>query len=263
MGNQSPIALKNPIASNMSVMRSSLWGGLLNALTYNLNRKQDRVRLFELGSSYCAVSEGYVEKSKIAGVLYGDVLPEQWAEKARQADFFDAKATVDALCGNQAEYRAETHSALHPGQSAAVQIRGIRIGWLGKLHPKWQQQYGLAKNTFLFELDTEALLQAGIAQYREVPKFPAVRRDIAVIVDEHLPVQTIVETVQKAKIPLLQEIQLFDIYQGKGVSENKKSLAFLVLMQDTDKTLQDADADGLMEKLLKLLQTQFDAQLRS
>ncbi len=263
MGNENPIALKNPIASNMGVMRSGLWGGLLSALTYNLNRKQDRVRLFELGTSYGEVPEGYAEKAKTAAVLYGDVLPEQWAEKARQVDFFDAKATVDALCGNMVEYRAESHPALHPGQSAAVYLRGKHIGWLGKLHPKWQQQYDLAKNTFLFELDTEALMLAKVAQYREVPKFPAVRRDVAVIVDENIPVQAIVQAVQKAKIPLLQELQLFDVYQGKGIEENKKSLAFLVLMQDTDRTLQDADTDAVMEKLLKLLQTQFDAQLRS
>ncbi len=263
MGNDNPIALKNPIASNMSVMRSSLWGGLLDALSYNLNRKQDRAMLFELGASYHAASEGFVEKAKIAGVFYGDALPEQWAETARQADFFDVKATVDVLVGPRAEYQAETHPALHPGQSAGVYLQGGRVGWLGKLHPKWQQQYDLAKNTFLFELDVQALLQAKVTRYQEVPKFPAVRRDIAVIVDDNVPVQAIVHAVQAAKIPLLQEIRLFDVYQGKGIVENKKSLAFLVLMQDTDKTLQDADADDVMKKLLDLFQKRFDAQLRA
>ncbi len=263
MANDTPIALKNPIASNLGVMRTGLWGGLLDALSYNLNRKQERVTLFELGASYHAASGAYVEKTKISGVFYGDVLPEQWAEKARQADFYDVKATVDALTSNMAEYRAEAHPALHPGQSAGVYLCGNHIGWLGKLHPKWQQKLDFAKNTFLFELDVQALLQTEVARYREVPKFPAVRRDVAVVVDANLPVQAIVQAVKVAKISLLQEVQLFDVYQGKGVEGNKKSLAFLVLMQDTDKTMQDVDADIVMDKLLKLLQTQFGAQLRS
>lgn len=263
MANDTPIALKNPIASNMGVMRTGLWGGLLDALSYNLNRKQERVMLFELGASYHAASGAYAEKTKISGVFHGDVLPEQWAEKARQADFYDVKATVDALTANMAEYRVESHPALHPGQSAGVYLREKHIGWLGKMHPKWQQKLDLAKNTFLFELDVQALLQTEVARYREVPKFPAVRRDVAVVVEADLPVQAIVQAVKMAKIPLLQEVQLFDVYQGKGVEENKKSLAFLVLMQDTDRTMQDADADIVMDKLLKLLQAQFGAQLRS
>jgi phenylalanyl-tRNA synthetase beta chain len=263
MGNANPIALKNPIASNLSVMRSGLWGGLLDTLTYNLNRKQERAMLFEIGASYFADKKKYKEDTQISGLWYGAFQPEQWGAAARDVDFYDVKATVDALTNNQAEYRQEAHSALHPGQSARVYLHNKPIGWLGKLHPKWQQQYSLPKNTVLFELQAVSLLQNKAAKYQEVPKFLPVRRDIAIVVDADLPVQAIVDAVNSARIPLVQQIQLFDIYQGKGIAENKKSLAFLVLMQDTHKTLLDIEAETAMAELLKLLQNQFGASLRN
>lgn len=263
MGNANPIKLKNPIASNLSVMRSSLWGGLLDVLTYNLNRKQERAMLFEIGASYFSDKQSYCEQTQVSGLFYGEFQPEQWGGKARDVDFFDVKAIVNSLTHNQAEYRAEAHPALHPGQSAQVYLHGKPIGWLGKLHPKWQQHYNLPKNTVLFELAVAPLMQTKVAQYQEVSKFLPVRRDIAVVVDADLPVQTIVNAVHEAKIPLLHQIQLFDVYQGKGIAENKKSLAFLVLMQDTHKTLLDTEAEAAMAELLKLLEIKFGASLRN
>jgi phenylalanyl-tRNA synthetase beta chain len=236
---------------------------LLDALTYNLNRKQERAMLFEIGASYFADKKNYREEMQVSGLCYGDFQPEQWGEKSREVDFYDVKATVDALTNNQAEYRQEAHSALHPGQSARVYLRGEPIGWLGKLHPKWQQQYNLSKSTILFELALAPLLQTKLTKYAEVSKFLPVRRDIAVVVDTNLPVQAIVDAVNSARIPLLQQIQLFDIYQGKGIAEDKKSLAFLVLMQDTHKTLLDIETETTMAELLKLLQKQFGATLRN
>ena len=262
-GNTFPIKLKNPIASNMSVMRSGLWGGLLDALTYNLNRKQERAMLFEIGSSYFADKNNYHEETQVSGLCYGAFQPEQWGVPTKDVDFYDVKAHVDALTNNQAEYRQEAHPALHPGQSARIYINNKPIGWLGKLHPKWQQQYSLAKGTILFELALAPLLQTQVTKYQEVSKFLPIRRDIAVLVDENLPVQAIIDAVNSAKIPLVQQIQLFDIYQGKGIAENKKSLAFLILMQDTNKTLLDIEAEAAMAELLKLLQKQFDAMLRN
>ena len=263
LGNANPIKLKNPIASNMSVMRSGLWGGLLDALTYNLNRKQERAMLFEIGASYHLQKQTYREQTHVAALFYGAYQPEQWASATKDADFYDVKAHVDALTHNQAEYRAETHCALHPGQSARVYLHGKAIGWLGKLHPKWQQQYGLAKGTILFELNVDDILQTQVAQYAEVSKFLPIRRDIAVIVDVDLPVQALINAVKQANIPLLQDMQLFDVYQGKGIAENKKSLAFLILIQDTNKTLLDTEAEATMAKLLKLLQNQFGATPRN
>lgn len=263
LGNTAPIKLKNPIASNLSVMRSGLWGGLLDVLTYNLNRKQERALVFEIGNSYHPAAQGFEERAQLSGLFYGDYQPEQWSAAKRDVDFFDVKATIDHLTSQKAEYRQEVHPALHPGQSARVYVNNQPIGWLGKLHPKFQQQYGLTKTAMLFELEINALLATHVPKYQEVSKFLPVRRDIAVVVNDDVSVQAMVNAVNQAKIPLLQQIQLFDVYQGKGIPENQKSLAFLVLIQDTHKTLVDTEAEEAMAKLLRLLQNQFGAVLRN
>ncbi len=170
---------------------------------------------------------------------------------------------MDALTQNRAEYVPGEHPALHPGQTARVMLAGKAIGWLGKLHPKWQQQYELPRGAILFELDAEPLLSRALPQYQELPKFPPVRRDLAVIVDEKVPVQAILDTVRNAKIPLLHSVALFDLYKGKGIAENKKSLAFLVLMQDTQKTLTDEEADEVVARVLDLMARQHGAELRT
>ncbi len=261
--NMNPIKLKNPLASNLSVMRTHLWGGLLDVLTYNLNRKQERAMLFEVGVTFHRQAHGYDEETHIAGLRYGSVVPEQWGETVRDVDFYDVKTTVDTLTHHQAVYRKEIHPALHPGQTARVYINGQAVGWLGKLHPKWQQHYNLPKNTILFELATQKLLQTEVTTYKEVSKFIPIRRDIAIVVDKHLEAQTLIDAVYAANIPLVQKMQLFDIYQGKGIPETKKSLAFLILMQDTHKTMVDSEAEAAMAQLLSLLENKFDAQLRN
>ena len=263
LGNTNPIMLKNPIASNLSVMRSGLWGGLLDTLTYNLNRKQERAMLFEIGASYHQDEQAYSEKTRVAGLFYGAFQPEQWAVASKDVDFYDLKAHVDSLTHSQAEYCAETHAALHPGQSACVYLHGKPIGWIGKLHPKWQQHYSLTKSTFLFELETKPLLTQALPAYQEVAKTLAIRRDLAIVVDEHIAVQAILSAINHAHIPLVSQVQLFDIYQGKGIPENKKSLALSVFMQDTHNTLVDNDAEVAMAELLKLLKDKFGGSLRS
>ena len=263
LGNASPIKLKNPIASNLSVMRSGLWGGLLDTLTYNLNRKQERALLFEVGASYHQEKQGYSEQTRVAGLFYGAFQPEQWAAATKDVDFYDVKAHVDTLTHGQAEYRAEAHPALHPGQTARVYLRGKAIGWLGKLHPKWQQHYNLTKSTFLFELEAAPLLIKALPVYQEVPKTLPIRRDLAVVVDANITVQAFLGAIEAAHISLVSQVQLFDIYQGKGIPENKKSLALSVFMQDTHKTLVDSEAEAAMAELLQLLEKQFGATLRN
>ena len=271
LANANPITLKNPIASNLSTMRSGLWGGLLDVLTYNLNRKQERAMVFEVGSTFhhadkAQVKSGdnaYREETHVAGLCYGASLPEQWSESERDFDFYDVKTLVEMLTHGQAEYRQETHPALHPGQSARVYLQGKAIGWIGKLHPKWQQKYDLPKSATLFELEARLLLSTALPVYEEVSKFIAVRRDIAVVVDDSVEAGAIIDAVVAAKIPLLQKIQLFDIYQGKGIEGGKKSLAFLILIQDTHKTIVDSEAEAAMAELLKLLEDKFCAQLRN
>lgn len=263
LGNNAPIKLKNPIASNLSVMRTSLWGGLLDTLCYNLNRKQDRAFLFEIGAVFHQIDAAYQETARISGLAYGSAKPEQWAATNADIDFFDVKANVNALIGKACSYEKAEHSALHPGQSARIVLNGKAIGWLGKLHPKWQQHYDLPKSTYLFELDASAVLSRQLSAYQEVSKLLPVRRDIAIVLDENIAVETVLSAIRKASIPLVLDVALFDLYQGKGIADNKKSLALSVLMHDTQKTLTDSDADTVMTNLLQLLANNFDAVLRN
>ena len=263
LGNANPIKLQNPIASNLSVMRTSLWGGLLDTLTYNLNRKQDRAFLFEIGTVYFKHSNGFVETTRVSGLAYGSAKPEQWAANSEDVDFFEVKAHVDRLLGSQAVYEKAEHVALHPGQTARILKDGKVIGFLGKLHPKWQQHYSFSKGTYLFELDLEAISSRDIPSYQEVSKLLPIRRDLAVVLDEKIAVGEVFASLKNANIPLIQDVSLFDLYQGQGVPENKKSLALSVLMHDTQKTLTDSDADTTVANLLQLLQNEFGATLRN
>lgn len=261
-GNAAPITLKNPIASQMSVMRSSLLGGLLAALRTNLARKQPRVRLFEVGGCFAAGAGGYVQHERVGGLAYGSALPEQWGESARNVDFYDVKADVEALFAPAAlSFAALAHPALHPGRSAQVLLGGKAIGWIGELHPQWQQQYDLPQVPVWFELDLAALTQATVPRATEVSRFPAVRRDLAVVVAENVAVQSLLDAMRVAQAPNVVELALFDLYRGKGVENGKKSLAFRVLLQDTQKTLTDAEIDQNVARLIAVLQEQ-GAQLR-
>lgn len=261
-GNPQPITLKNPIASNLSVMRSGLWGGLLEALDYNLKRQQTRAMLFEVGARYAKGAEGFVETLTLSGLVYGSVQPEQWATETRAFDFYDAKAYVEALFAQPVRFVVEQHPALHPGQSARIYVGNQAVGWLGKLHPQWQQQYALTHACYLFELDAEAALATQVPSYTEVSKFLPVRRDLAMVVDQDVSAQAMIEAVIAEQIPQLQTVKLFDVYHGKGVPENKKSLAFLVLMQDTCKTMVDEEVDAIVSQILNNWSSKFAASLR-
>ena len=264
-GNSSPIQLQNPIASQMSTMRSSLWGSHLEVLTYNLNRQVSRLNIFEIAQTFHGAKKDFIETEVISGLSYGSFMPEQWADKIRDIDFYDIKAHVEALTSKSLTFKRsdKTPFALHPGQSAEVFLEGQSIGWVGKLHPKWQQHFSLPKAPFIFELKIEKLLEDKAFKYEEISKFLPVRRDIAVVVDDSVEVDSILDAVNKAKIPFLNRIALFDLYQGKGIAENKKSVAFLILMQDTSKTLVDSEADSSVSKIVELLEKQFGATLRN
>jgi len=261
-GNSQPIVLKNPIASNLSVMRSGLWGGLLDALDYNLKRQQTRAMLFELGARYEKGAQGFVETLTLSGLLYGSVQPEQWAAEARAFDFYDAKAHVEALFAQSVRFAVEQHPALHPGQSARIYLDDKAVGWLGKLHPQWQQQYGLTSACYLFELDADAALATQVPAYSEVSKFLPVRRDLAMVVEQSVSAQAMIDAVMNENISQLKQVKLFDVYHGKGVPENKKSLAFLVLMQDTCKTMVDEEVDTIVAQILNNWSSKFAASLR-
>ncbi len=262
-GNTAPIALKNPIASQMSVMRSSLLGGLLGALRTNLARKQPRVRLFEIGGCFAAEAGSYVQHERLAGLAYGGAFSEQWSSPARNVDFYDVKGDIEALFAPRSlTFQAALHAASHPGRSARILLDGRAIGWIGELHPQWQQQYDLPQAVVWFELELAALTQGSVPKAMDISRFPPVRRDLAVLVDEGVPVQTLLDAMQAEKALHVVELVLFDVYRGKGVEQGKKSLAFRVLLQDTQKTLTDLEIEPSIATLVGALQKN-GAQLRS
>jgi phenylalanyl-tRNA synthetase beta chain len=262
--NKTPVILKNPIVSQMSVMRSGLMGGLIANLQFNLNRKQARLRLFEVGRCFVRVGDSYTQPERLAGLCYGDAVAEQWGVPARDIDFYDVKADIEALFWPEVvSFEAETHPALHPGRSAQIYLAGKAIGWLGELHPLWQQKSDLPKSAVLFELDLEPMTRRALSVAGEISKYPLVRRDIAVVVSESVSLKALLGSLQDERSSIVSDISLFDVYRGKGIENGKKSLAFRVLLQDTEKTLTDAEADLAITKLMDILRSQFNAVLRN
>lgn len=263
------IRLANPIASQMAVMRSTLIGGLVANLQTNLRRKQNRVRLFETGRSFRRVAEGgpvagFHQPWKLAGLAYGGALPEGWGAGSRKVDFYDLKGDLEALLAPlPVRFERATHPALHPGRSARIVLAGKEIGHLGELHPQWLQKYELPLPAVVFEIELEAAKAAQLPAYAEVSKFPPVIRDLAIVVDQNLELQAILDGL-KGRLPgLVKDVQLFDVYAGKGIPENKKSLAFRIVMQDTQRTLQDSEVDAALQQLMTFLEQDFAAHLRA
>ena len=263
------IRLANPIASQMAVMRSNLFGGLVSNLVTNLKRKQSRVRLFEVGRTFhrdaaAQPVNGFHQPWKLAGLAFGGALPEGWAGGSRKVDFYDVKGDVEALLAPaQLRFDKLVHPALHPGRSARVLLDGQDVGCIGELHPEWVQKYDLPNAPVLFELDFAAVKLAKVPAYAEVSKFPPVIRDLAIVVDQNVALQTLLDGLKGQISGLIQDIQLFDVYVGKGVPENKKSLAFRIVMQDTQRTLQDSEVDAAMQQLVSCFEQAFGAQLRA
>jgi phenylalanyl-tRNA synthetase beta chain len=261
---QSPIAVLNPIASNLDVMRTTLWAGLLEVLQTNLARRADRVRIFETGRVFLRNGDGPDQPLRIGGIAFGDALPEQWSVPRRKVDFFDVKADLEALAAPRALATARgSHPALHPGRCARVTIDGADAGWIGELHPRLLRALDLPQAPVLFELELVALTRAPVPVAAPVSKLPVVRRDVALVVDEAVPAEAVVAAMRGADIPTVARVALFDVYRGPGVEAGKKSLAILVLMQDTERTLTDADIDAAVGTLLALAASTFGASLRS
>ena len=270
-GGANAIRVVNPIANHLAVMRTTLIGGLVSNVRSNLSRKLGRIRVFELGRVYLrdpAAKEGDLEVAgvrqpiRVGALAYGPALEEQWGNPDRNVDFFDVKADVELLLApRKAKFDRATHPALHPGRAARVLVEGQEIGWLGELHPRWQQKYELPLAPVVFELNM--LSEVVLPRYREVSKFPPVTRDRAVVVDEGVPASALLEEMDRNRPPLVQEIRLFDVFRGGNLGHGRKSLAFRVVMQDTARTLTDADADAAMAQLMGLLSAKFGAKLRT
>jgi len=262
------VALANPISHDMAVMRSTLWTGLLQALSYNLNRQHRRVRLFEAGQVFSRNNGQYIERRMLAGLICGSRQPEQWSVEDFKTDFYDIKGDVEALLGlsgtgSRYTFSPESFPALHPGQSVSIfDSLGVDIGKMGCLHPELTEKLDIPSGVCLFELDFEALRRRHIPTIRPLARFPAIRRDLAVTVAQALPVQTVLDTVSQAAGETLTKLELFDVYRGKGVDSKRKSLGFGLTLQDSSRTLRDEDVDAVMETVLAALQTRCGAQLR-
>ncbi len=272
-GNPDPVRLLNPIASHQSAMRSSLVGGLIENLRYNMARKQSRVRVFEVGRAFLrdrkikdgelAVA-GLSQPMRIAAAACGPAEDEQWGAPARPVDFFDIRADVEALVWPRtARFEPAAHPALHPGRSARVTIDGAPAGWVGELHPRWQAKFELPQPAVVFEMDAGALQQVPVPRPQQPSRFPPVVRDLAVLVDAGLQVQTLLDAFETEKSAIVRSVRLFDLYQGKSLPPGRKSLAFRIVMQDTEKTLTDAEADSAIAQMVELLGRRFGGTLRT
>jgi phenylalanyl-tRNA synthetase beta chain len=264
------IALANPLSSEMSVMRTTMWAGLLSALKHNVNRQQNRVRLFETGLCFKPESatsgvDAIAQDPTFAGVICGDIHSEQWAETSRKVDYFDLKADVEALLAYSAmdtEFVAAENPALHPGQSACIKQNGEIVGWLGALHPQVQKSLDIDPRVYVFELKQSAVGMSKIPKFSALSRFPEVRRDLAILLDENIPVAEILAVINETSSDLVKETQLFDIYQGKGVAKGIKSVAFGLILQEFSRTLTDSDVDSEIENIVSALNQQFAATLR-
>jgi len=271
-GNSNPIRLLNPIASQLSVMRTTLIGGLVANVRYNLNRRAARVRVFEIARVFLrapGAPDGPLDVAdirqpmRIAAAAFGAAEEEQWAVPTRAVDFFDLKGDLEGLAAPQhTRFEAAQHPALHPGRSAQVLVRGEPIGWIGELHPRWQQKYELPAPLIVFEIDAAPLQKIELPVHREVSRFPAVSRDLSLIVPESVRIQAILDDLAMHKPAQVADIKLFDLYRGPGVENGKKSLAFRVLLQDTQKTMTDPEVESAVAQLVARLGGQFGGKLR-
>jgi phenylalanyl-tRNA synthetase beta chain len=272
-GEANPIRLLNPIASPLSVMRSSLIGSLIGNIRYNHARKIPRIRVFEVGRVFLRDPSaprgplsvaGVRQPMRIAAAAYGPALAEQWDAPERAVDFFDVKRDLETLCApRSARLEPLAHPAFHPGRSARVLLGGRPAGWLGELHPKWLRKYELPQPAVLFELEAEALLAVPLPRPRLPSRFPPVVRDIALVFDAGTPVQAVFDAISAEKPPIVQSVRLFSVYRGPGLPSGSKSLAFRVVMQHTERTLTDAEADAARDALVALLGQKFSAKLRA
>ena len=262
--NQNPIRLQNPLAAQYSVMRSTLIGGLVEILQNNLNRKQNRVRVFEIARVFAKQADGsFQQNERVGGLVYGSADPEQWGEKSRAADFYDVKGDVeDLLAGKDITFVKAEHPALHPGRTAHIVSDGRVVGFIGELHPQWLQKYDLPQAPLLFEIDMDVVLGKAKTVYQQVSKFQPARRDLAFVLPESISHDDLLNALKSVKDKLIQDISVFDVYRGTGLSEGMKSMAVKVVLQDNEATLTDEVLEASMARLVAAAAT-VEAKLRA
>ncbi|WP_020208982.1 phenylalanine--tRNA ligase subunit beta [Gilvimarinus chinensis] len=262
-----PVALQNPISADMAVMRTSLMPGLVSVLRYNLNRQQQRLRLFESGQKFVPGPSGVAQTPTLAGLIYGPLAGENWADDSRKVDFYDLKGDVESLLGvtgqaSELQFQAGSHPALHPGQTATVSLAGKTIGVVGAIHPVLQGELDLPDGVFVFELELDALLDARIPAFTPLSKFPAVRRDLALLVDKDLPAESLLASIKNNAGEHLTDLKVFDLYMGKGIDPHRKSLALGLTFQHPSRTLNDDEINGFIKSVVDDVTQNFGATLR-
>ncbi|WP_447770715.1 phenylalanine--tRNA ligase subunit beta [Pseudomonas kilonensis] len=262
-----PLLLANPISNDMAAMRSSLWPGLVKSLQHNLNRQQDRVRLFESGLRFVGQLDGLKQEPMLAGVVCGSRLPEGWAQGRDVVDFFDVKADVEAVLGFAGALDAFTfvpgkHPALHPGQTARIERDGREVGYVGAIHPELSKTLGLDRPVFVFELVLAEVALGKMPKFQELSRFPEVRRDLALLADRDVASSAVLEVIRENAGEWLTDLRLFDVYQGKGIDPHRKSLAVGLTWQHPSRTLNDDEVNTATQNILTSLETRLNATLR-
>jgi len=261
------IALANPISSDMAVMRTSLWPGLLQTLIYNIKRQQERVRIFEYGLKFVKQDTDIIQNNVLSGAITGSIIQEQWGQKSRQIDFYDLKGDVEAILDMTANasdfsFVSGDHPALHPGQSARIMKADKQVGHIGRLHPQIKQKLGVKDDIYVFELAWDEINSVSLPAYTALSRFPSVRRDLAIVIDDDVSSGQLKDLIEACIPKFLKEIRIFDVYQGKGVDSGRKSVALGLILQESSRTLTDQDVEEATSKVVSELAKQLGATLR-
>ncbi|OCG39375.1 phenylalanine--tRNA ligase subunit beta [Gilliamella sp. Fer1-1] len=267
---QQEITLPNPISSEMSVMRLSLWSGLLDAVLYNQNRQQSRVRLFETGLRFIPDEKdelGVRQELMLSGIITGSLYEEHWQLPKRNVDFYDLKGDIESIfsllgCADKVQFKKAQLPALHPGQSATIYLNDELLGYLGVLHPEIEKKLSLNSKTLVFEINLAKINSKTVPVAQDLSKYPSNKRDIAIVVSNTIPVADIISECKRAGGEQLIKVNLFDVYQGENIKENQKSLAISLILQDKSRTLEEEDITNIVSKCVTALQNRFKALLR-
>lgn len=258
------VVLANPIASDMSVMRTTLWPGLIGAAVHNANRQQSRIRLFETGLVFVADGGEVRQPKMIGGIAAGPVVPEQWAQPHRIVDFYDVKGDVEsllAISGRRAEFVAESHPALHPGQTASIVWRDEHIGMIGVLHPALASEFKLP-GAVLFEIRLESVKTGTLPKFNMLSRFPAVRRDLSLLMSDSVCASAVRECIERAGVEVLSNLELFDVYAGEGIDSGMKSMSLALTFQSQSRTLDDTEVNTALSVILSSLTDKLGVVLR-
>jgi len=265
---QTVVELRNPISSDMSAMRTTLWAGLLNTAIHNLNRQQSRLRLFEMGLRFVPGADGLQQEPMLAALISGRRNPESWGDGSEPVDFYDLKGDLEAVLAlarveGEVDFVPGHNSALHPGQCADIRHKGTVVGHIGALHPELQRQLDISQPVYLLEIALSSLSGGPLPAFHELSRYPEVRRDLAVLVDRSLPAENVLTAVREAAGDSLRDLRLFDVYQGKGIDPQRKSLALGLTFQHSSRTLTEDEINAAVDAVVNLLASRFEATLRN